>query len=253
MNLEIRESENTVKLLWTGGWDSTFRLLEVVLKEKKEVQPYYIIFKDRWSYKKEMETMDNIKSMIHKNYPQATDLIHDTFFIEEDGIIENDHLVQTFQKIKAKINIGTQYKTIVSFANQFQLEDLELGLLKNGKTYNEIEPYIFKKDANSPYRVVKDRAPDEIYNFYKYFTFPLFEYSNKDMVEILSTNKWQSILDEIWICHKPIFGKYACGGCNPCLLASRDKLKKNRIPLISRIIGPLLKKVYNSKFSKRLF
>ena len=30
-------------LLWTGGWDSTFRLLSLLLREQREVQPYYIL------------------------------------------------------------------------------------------------------------------------------------------------------------------------------------------------------------------
>lgn len=29
-----------VPLLWTGGWDSTFRLLVAVLIERRTVQPY---------------------------------------------------------------------------------------------------------------------------------------------------------------------------------------------------------------------
>ena len=32
-----------IKLLWTGGFDSTFRILYILVVEKKHVQPYYII------------------------------------------------------------------------------------------------------------------------------------------------------------------------------------------------------------------
>ena len=37
------------KVLWTGGWDSTFRVLYLVLVEKCQVQTYYIIDPFRWS------------------------------------------------------------------------------------------------------------------------------------------------------------------------------------------------------------
>ena len=32
-----------INLFWTGGWDSTYRLLYLLIVEKKYVQPYYII------------------------------------------------------------------------------------------------------------------------------------------------------------------------------------------------------------------
>ena len=38
-----RATARAVKLLWTGGWDSTFRLLQLLLLYEKKVQPYYII------------------------------------------------------------------------------------------------------------------------------------------------------------------------------------------------------------------
>ena len=32
-----------VQILWTGGWDSTFRLLQLLLELKLEVIPHYVI------------------------------------------------------------------------------------------------------------------------------------------------------------------------------------------------------------------
>src|SRR5690606_13578695 len=32
-----------VNLLWTGGWDSTFRLLSLVVQQHRCVQPYYVL------------------------------------------------------------------------------------------------------------------------------------------------------------------------------------------------------------------
>lgn len=248
---EKSNNKNTVNLLWTGGWDSTFRLLQIVLEERKAVQPCYIIFKDRWSWKKEIETMGKIKKLIHENYPHTVDLIIDTFIIREEEVLEDDYLIQIFKNFKSLINFGAQYKTIVCFAEQFKMDNLELGIKKHGRIYKQIKPYILK--TNSAYRIDNNRVPDKIYDFYKYFTFPLFAYSDKEMVEIASTNGWQNILGITWICHKPIFGKFLCGGCNPCIIATEDEFKKNRIPLISRIIGPYLKKVYNSKYFTMLF
>jgi len=32
-----------VNLLWTGGWDSTFRLLQLILDTRATIQPVYVI------------------------------------------------------------------------------------------------------------------------------------------------------------------------------------------------------------------
>lgn len=40
MKSQIKGSD-PVKMLWTGGWDSTFQLLELLFVQKSEVIPYY--------------------------------------------------------------------------------------------------------------------------------------------------------------------------------------------------------------------
>jgi hypothetical protein len=40
---------NTYKLLWTSGFDSTYRLIEIILVENKKAQPIYIIDEQRTS------------------------------------------------------------------------------------------------------------------------------------------------------------------------------------------------------------
>ncbi len=45
-------------VLWTGGWDSTFRVLELVIMKKEMVQPHYILDEDRASTQKELHAYD---------------------------------------------------------------------------------------------------------------------------------------------------------------------------------------------------
>jgi len=55
------DDEGEVNLLWTGGWDSTFRLLYLVFVEKRRVQPYYIVDTERRSTLNELKTMHLIR------------------------------------------------------------------------------------------------------------------------------------------------------------------------------------------------
>ena len=36
-----------IKILWTGGWDSTFQLLRLLFLDKQPVEPYYLIDEER--------------------------------------------------------------------------------------------------------------------------------------------------------------------------------------------------------------
>ena len=44
-------------LLWTGGWDSTFRLLQRVLIDKQPIQPIYFVNPDRESVREELKSI----------------------------------------------------------------------------------------------------------------------------------------------------------------------------------------------------
>ena len=68
----------SVNLLWTGGWDSTFRLLSLSLLHQRPVQPYYIITWDRPSTGAEIQTMCDIKRLLFKKHPETKSLLRPT-------------------------------------------------------------------------------------------------------------------------------------------------------------------------------
>ncbi|NRR75753.1 hypothetical protein HRD57_10360 [Tetragenococcus halophilus] len=71
-------------ILWTGGWDSTFRVLSLVILQNKEVQPYYIIDPGRASNEVELLTMEKIKKEVVRKFPNTKGLIKKT--ISKDGL-----------------------------------------------------------------------------------------------------------------------------------------------------------------------
>jgi len=57
-------NSETINILWTGGWDSTFRVLELTDKNIT-IQPYYL--KDnRLSEKMEIDTVKSLTEEIRK-------------------------------------------------------------------------------------------------------------------------------------------------------------------------------------------
>lgn len=51
---------NKVTLLWSGGWDGTFRFLELMQHEDIEIQPIYVIDPGRESTPYEKKAMKKI-------------------------------------------------------------------------------------------------------------------------------------------------------------------------------------------------
>ncbi len=53
-----------VHVLWSGGWESTYRVLDLVFTEQAVVQPHYIVDINRPSSLHELRTMASIKHAI---------------------------------------------------------------------------------------------------------------------------------------------------------------------------------------------
>ena len=67
-------------LLWTGGWDSTYRLLSLLLGEERAVQPYYILDnpRSRPAVPAEREAMRRIRQRLLYRHPEAAVRLADT-------------------------------------------------------------------------------------------------------------------------------------------------------------------------------
>src|SRR5690242_14777665 len=102
--------EFPVKLLWTGGWDSTYRLLELVFKEQRAVEPYYVIDPFRLSTSIELDTQARIKEAIGYRSSGAAQLIADTRIIQLSEIAPNETVTVAYNRLRQSAGIGTQYE-----------------------------------------------------------------------------------------------------------------------------------------------
>lgn len=231
--------DQPIKLLWTGGFDSTFRLLQLLLSEGKKVQPYYIIDKNRKSTDVEFRTMDRIRKLIVSNYPITNDLFKFTKYYFVDQINIDKKINAAWRSIKNDRHIGEQYRWLASFCKQYQISDIELSIQKH--EYH-------KKRENSIVNILSGEAiPENMSTLFKYFSFPLKDLSKKDMMTIARKNEWTSILNKTWFCHRPItlpgFKAIPCGGCNPCIIATEEGFS-DRIPMFNRVMGRVAKNIY---------
>jgi len=211
-------NKDTVNLFWTGGWDSTFRLLQLLLVDKMQVQPYYIIDLKRESFHAERTAMKEIRSIILLKYPLTEKLLFPTIFKKLRNIVKDQEITSAYLKASQQKHIGSQYEWLARFCKHHNIYDMELCCQKaaNPNTKSMIAPYL-RQDGDSQIGVFNRKyknTPE--YKLFNYYRFPLLYITKKDMLRIARENGWEDIMDKTWFCHHPKPGIIPCGKCDPC-------------------------------------
>jgi hypothetical protein len=225
-------------MLWTGGWDSTFRLLDLVLIKGSKVRPYYIIDSDRLSTGTEIRTMKSIKQTLFKEYPNTKDLLLPTEFKEVFDIKTNASITRHFKEIRHGNHfIGSQYEWLARFADEYEIMDLELSIHKDDKAHKALEQFTtqFFDGDELCYRVKESSYTSSEYILFRYFKFPIFNLSKLDIENIAKKNGFYDIMEHTWFCHNPRRNNSPCGICKPCTYTIEEGLSR-RIPLKGRIM-----------------
>lgn len=214
------------KILWTGGWDSTFRLLQLVLIEKIGVQPIYIKDADRKSHYKELEAINSITENLRKNHPEAIKRINALQIIDKNQISIDQYLQECFNEISKTKKIGAQYLWIASFCKQNSIDSIELCIEKDYRKdtfYSFILPF-YEEGSTNP----NSHLEKFVHSLFDYFSFNLFNVTKMDMLNISKEKGWMKMMDLTWFCHRPKKNK-PCGKCNPCIATYKEGLRF-RIP-----------------------
>lgn len=232
----MEKSEEVINLLWTGGWDSTFRILQLLLIHRKKVQPFYIIDSDRLSTRMELLTMKHVKQQVFIEFPETKKLLKPTILKEIQEIIPNESISFSFQQLKKRKFIGDQYEWLAWFANQESIEHLELSVvLSDDGPTKLIEEFIQPKSiAGLPTFEVESNSKDlDAIIVFKFFSFPMFYLGKTKMKEKAINFGFFHILSKSWFCHKPLSNNKPCGVCKPCSVVMKTGMEY-RMPVYSK-------------------
>lgn len=224
-----------INLLWTGGWDSSFRLLDALLIKKMAVKTYYIIDYSRPSFAHEIKTINVIKEIIKNRYFDVKDNLLPTNFYLISDIQPNDEITQKFNNLKAKDYLGIQYEWLARFAEENNIHDLELSIHGGGNSYKFLEESVelISNNNDSYYRLKSEIDDNNNLSIFKYYRFPILKLSKLDMKSIAAKNNFDDILNLTWFCHKPYHNK-PCGTCVPCRQTIKHGMGE-RIPISGKI------------------
>ncbi|MCI5162696.1 MAG: hypothetical protein D3917_11905 [Candidatus Electrothrix sp. AX5] len=224
-------------ILWTGGWDSTFRILSTLLtQDGPNIRPLYLLDTSRASTINELETIHKIKKQIFKKGKYYSDKLKPMLIIDSSDIPEISEIREAYCKIRQTNWLGSQYVQLAELINHFKLtypeisieadvKPLQVFLQSNVVTCNDIN-ILPAKTNNGIFKSYCE--------IFKYFSFPLIFKSKFDMHQESLSFEISEELQMSWFCHTPRRGQ-PCGLCGPC----QDIVKADmawRLPFLSRLI-----------------
>lgn len=238
--MEQNNSE-AVKIFWTGGWDSTFRILQLILLEKRKVQPYYIVDPARKSTYAEIKAMDKIKDQLFLKHPYTKELLLTTIVGSLSDIKANQEVTDTYLRILKQQPLGFQNDFLARYCLQERLEYIEMSVEDSpvGLFHILIQSHSIEVNENgyTNYKIDSKYAGTDVYNLFKYFRYPILFITKLDMKGIAIKEEFEDLMDITWFCHDP--QKHGtdyegCGVCVPCIEVMSAGME-NRMPLRSKI------------------
>ena len=107
-------TKKTVKVLWTGGFDSTYRIAELSRLDVV-VQPYYIVDKQRRSERFELNAIREISADIENN-PETRFRLLPLIIHQASDLNQDCEIVEAYNRLRDISYIGPQYIWLAEFA-----------------------------------------------------------------------------------------------------------------------------------------
>lgn len=209
-----------VTLLYSGGWDGTFRLLQLAQYDI-EIQPVYVIDKDRGSTEYECRAMKTIIEEAGKRFPAVICPIQ---YYDKEWILENcrdEEISNAFRHLRKTYAIGTQYEWFALLCRKTGLK-MESAVVHqyHGKVEDAINAEgvleLIEDDfLPSRYQVRPKGENRSAHLVFGNLILPVIKLEKKDEERIARENGWLDIMKLSWFCHIPVNGK-PCGLCGPC-------------------------------------
>jgi 7-cyano-7-deazaguanine synthase len=207
-------------VLWTGGWDSTFRIIQLY-KRGLILQPIYVIDHNRPSAEKEIETINILTKQITAKFINSKAKILPVKLIKRKDIPSNFYLKLIFKLIKHKRPIGKQYYWLSCLANNYNTLEQCFHKEDRGQLISVDELHEIIDETGEKNWVVNPKKIGFLRSqLFKKIRFPLIYTSKLEMKKYAEEHDFIDIMNNTWFCHKS--NDKPCGKCAPCKQYIRD-------------------------------
>ena len=98
--------DNIIRILWTGGWDSTYRIIQLSRRGGVTLQPIYVEDKGRGSVAYELKAIEELSSLISQ---RESVTILPLIIVDKDKIPENPEITEAYLLFKKEADMGSQH------------------------------------------------------------------------------------------------------------------------------------------------
>ncbi len=202
-------------VLWTGGWDSSFRILQLLFESDDIVAPVYFVNPLRRSLRHEVRAMDTISARARHRNASFDARLRPTTFVDISRIPEVPDVTDALRRSRTGGFLGPQYDYIARYVRTEPAHGpLELCLER------DCRPHVVMREMLEPagphiYQVAEAHRGTEVGMVFGGMQFPVLDWSKQEMGARASHGGYRDILEKAWFCHYPV-GDAACGKCSPC-------------------------------------
>jgi 7-cyano-7-deazaguanine synthase len=246
-----------VHIFWTGGLDSTYRVVEL-LRQNCVIQPHYITLTGRGTVEYELRAISEITAILNSDKRTKAKILPVVIFPMSE--LEEYADIQSAWELlhETKYFNSTQYPLLARYARQKKLK-LEMGIQfsENGSVAEVVdESYLTDypdRDDVMMIDPVKGAQEWASLTLFQDFLFPksLYHKTKKEEIEELKSQGYGKVLKKVWTCFHPVLGM-PCGHCFPCQSAMKEGAGM-MVPFTGYILGGI--RLYYGKiprFSKRI-
>lgn len=221
-------------VLWTSGWDSTYRVADLVVTHRKTVRPHYVKDWRRASTRLEMLRQQDIREEIARIDPEAARRILPTVVHHYDDIPADPAVREQLEGVRRRGFLGAQYLFLTAMARSSGLTNLEVGAHRDDNAVLLLDGNVrFQEDDAGGYYELVPEPTDPSLELFRPFRFPMFDLTKVDMGERALAAGFGDVMELTWFCHYPTISGKPCGVCNPCGY-TRDEGLGRRVPEATR-------------------
>jgi hypothetical protein len=231
------QDSQPVHLLWTGGWDSTFRLLYLLIKLNKTVQPHYIIDADRRSTSEELFVRNKIVDLMVSRFPETKGRLCPSIFYDKTEIPDMPDVTASYARLRQCVPIGSQYEWMAKYCKMQGLQQVETCIHTGGTANKLLDPMVVKTEEvdDHYYSVDSQYKNTDEYNVFGYYRFPVYDVHKVDMEKVARDYGWMDMMKITYFCQRPMADHSPCGRCHPCGMVMKEGMTW-RMPLKSQIM-----------------
>ena len=229
MNYNVHNEKDVHYLFWTGGYDSTFRLCQLLLVEDKPVRPIYLMCgnvddSDDWltmvsrkNVSKEITTMKDIRTELLQNNTHLANKLLPTFYVV--SIKKNLETTAKFKRLHKYLKYFsrdiTQYERMARFSKEFKFP-IEVGLENCGTGLDEATKGKRVGQGSSCQLMNNLPLKYQDLEIFRDFRFPICHLTKEEMKTISLNNNFYYLLVMTFSCWYPDKDGNACGKCQMC-------------------------------------